>query len=147
MISSAASVISVFNSNEIVVIGLKGLGKMLIELFVGIISFPAPAGSKRSTVGVEFVIGKYFVGSAGNSFDGTIKDVRVWNRVLTNAEIATIYGGGDIDDGLLFQGPVVRTAELPYFEDLTLTTSDKLLDNVYGRVGTPHGSVITRLIP
>jgi len=41
----------------------------------------------------------------------------------------------------------VRTEDLADFEDLTLTASDKLIDNMYGAIGTPNGSVVTRLIP
>ena len=35
------------------------------------------------------------------SFNGGIKDVKMWNRVLTSAEITTVYGGGTPKMGLI----------------------------------------------
>jgi len=106
-----------------------------------------PGGALGSMEGNHFVIGN----EVGNGtytwpFDGDIEDVRVWNRILTADERATIYGGGDVEDGLVFQGPVVRTAELSYFDGLTLDPDkDRVLDAVFGRVGFPNDDVITSI--
>jgi len=80
-------------------------------------------------------------------FDGDIKDVRIFDKNLTQAEVTTLEAGGDVDDGLVFQSPCVRTSELSDFEDLTLTSANKMIDNMYGSIGTPHASPVTRLIP
>jgi len=96
---------------------------------------------------------KLFVGNVKTAsvdwtwaFDGLIKDLRIFDTILTQANVTTLEGGGDVTDGLVFQAPCVRTEDLADFEDLTLTSSDKMIDNMYGAIGTPHGSVITRLL-
>lgn len=97
--------------------------------------------------GCNFFIGnwKTATNDYNRPFDGLIKEVQVHNVNLTQAEATTLAGGGEVTRGLVFQAPCVRTRELSDFEDLTLTT-EKLLDNIFGMVGTPHGSVVTRLI-
>jgi hypothetical protein len=80
---------------------------------------------------------------------GKVKDARAYNRILTPIEAAAItnegaYGTGVLD-GLVFQAPCVRTKQLSYFTDKTLASSDKIIDNIYGAIGTPNGSPITRL--
>ena len=82
------------------------------------------------------------------AFDGLIKDLRIYDGILTQAQVTALEDGDDITDGMVFQGPTVRTKELDYFEDLTLDPAvDRLIDNMYGMIGTPHDEVITRLIP
>jgi len=79
-------------------------------------------------------------------YDGLVKDLRIYNVILTQAEATSLEAGGNVNRGLVFQGPCVRTRELADFEDLTLTAADKMIENYLGMIGTPHGSVITRLI-
>jgi hypothetical protein len=83
------------------------------------------------------------------SLTGKIKDARVYNRILSVSEILSIYNEGafgvGVLSGLVFQGPCIRTKQLSYFTDKTLTSSDKLIDNIHGAIGTPNGSPITRL--
>ena len=109
-----------------------------------------PAGVPLSTVGVPFVIGNsYGNGDFLWEFRGQIKYVEAWNRILTDGEIADVTakeGFGGVLPGLVFQGPCVRTKELDYFEDKTLATKDKLIDNMYRMIGTPNDAVVTRLI-
>lgn len=79
---------------------------------------------------------------------GKLKDVRIYNRILTAAEVAAIHtegaGGTGVTDGLVFQAPVVRTTDYDYFTDRAMTSDDKLIDNINGIVGEPHGSPVTR---
>ena len=75
--------------------------------------------------------------------------MRVYNRILSAAEVTTLYNGGtpDMDlvtDGLQFQAFVVPTFRLTDFVDATLTSDMKVRDRIYGVVGTPHGSPIGR---
>lgn len=84
-----------------------------------------------------------------NGVKGQLKDVRIYNRILTAAEVTTLYNGGtpDMDlvtDGLQFQAFVVPTFRLTDFVDATLTSNMKVRDRIYGVVGTPHGSPIGR---
>lgn len=108
-----------------------------------------PVGTLGTMEGNHFVIGCSVAnGNWPFPLDGDVQDVRVWPRIITNTEIATVYGGGDVEDDLVFQGPCVRTAELSYYDNTVLASSDRVLDCVFGRVGKPHGvSVTTQLIP
>jgi len=82
-------------------------------------------------------------------FPGKIKDCRVYNRILNSTEAAAIYSegpfGAGVLSGLVFQGPTVRTKQLDYYTDHTMLSSDRVIDNIYGAIGTPNGSPITRL--
>lgn len=40
-------------------------------------------------------------GTAPNYFRGFVRDVRVWNKKLSDAEVASIYNGGDVTTGLV----------------------------------------------
>lgn len=84
-----------------------------------------------------------------NGVKGQLKDVRVYNRILSAAEITTLYNSGtpDMDlvtDGLQFQTFVIPTNRLTSYTDATLTSDMKLRDRIYGMIGTPHGSPIGR---
>jgi len=106
-------------------------------------------GATVSEEGAHFFIGNIHTGTINWIWpvDGVIKDVRAFDVISTQAEATSLAAGGDVTRGLVFQAPCVRTEDLADFEDLTLTSSDKMIDNMYGMVGTPNGSVITRLIP
>lgn len=106
-------------------------------------------GVTSPEVGANFFVGNTKTATINWTwpFDGLIKDVRVFDVILTQANATTLEGGGDVDDGLVFQAPCVRTNDLDYFEDRTLTSVDRLIDNMYGCVGVPNNTVITRLIP
>jgi len=111
----------------------------------------APSGAFGTETGMEFVIGN--VHSSDNDYseavDGKIFDVRVYGSILTAANAVTLYNGGTPDStllktGLVFQAFCVRTKELAQFVGVTLTEADKLLDDIYGVVGTPHGNPVGR---
>ena len=108
-----------------------------------------PVGDVSEEVGNNFVIGnnKSTTYNYSAAIDGQIKDVRIFNRVITSGEVTTLSGGGEVTSGMQFQTFCVRTGELSDYEDLTLTSDKKLIDNLYGVVGTPNGSPISRLIP
>jgi len=79
-------------------------------------------------------------------FDGLIKDARIYNRVLSEAEVQSLAAAGTVTSGLLFQAPAVYDADVAEFTDKTLAETDKVIEGVVQRVGTPHGSPITRAI-
>ena len=110
-----------------------------------------PGGAAKDEYGVDLIVGNWKSASEDytRAFDGKIKDARVYNRVLSAAEVTTLYNGGtpDMDlvtDGLQFQAFVVPTFRLTDFVDATLTSDMKVRDRIYGVVGTPHGSPIGR---
>ncbi len=85
-----------------------------------------------------------------NPLHGKIKDLRIYNRILSAAEADAIFdegaGGTGNTSGMVFQAFAVRTDEVTAYTDLTLTAETKLLDAYLGTVGTPTGSPISRTI-
>lgn len=110
-----------------------------------------PSGSLTSAVGANFFIGNVKTPGLNYTrcFDGKIKDVRFYPYILSQAEITTIYNGGTYNplvgnNGQVFQAPAVHSARYADYEDLTLTTDDKVIDAHLGIVGTPNGSPVSR---
>jgi hypothetical protein len=130
----------------------SGTGLAAAKLYINgvsqtITTLSAPVGLPQSIEGAPLTIGNIY--DNATPLNGLIKDVRIYNRILTAAEIAAIYaegaGGTGVTSGMIFQGPVVHTGDLAYFTDHTLLSTDRLLDNIYGAIGKPSGSPITRL--
>jgi hypothetical protein len=73
------------------------------------------------------------------AMDATIKDYRIYDKILSAAEVLQIYtegvGGTGVTDGLVFQPPCVYTKRLADFIDQDITATNRILDNVYGNVG------------
>jgi hypothetical protein len=106
-------------------------------------------GDYRPSQGIIFTLGNnYYNGAAyNNPFGGMLKDIRVYNRILSAAEAIAIYNlgvpsaiAGPLDKSLIFQGPVVRTPELANYIGHTLRADLQVLDNIFGVVGVPNGS-------
>jgi len=82
----------------------------------------------------------------GYSFDGKISDIRVFNRILSAAEIASEYATpGTVTSGLIFKAFSVWTFALSEYDNLTMSPSNKVFDTVAGHIGTPAGSPISQL--
>lgn len=117
----------------------------------------APAGTLNSEFGSEVVIGNWHTDTQdyGRAFDGFIKDVRIYNRILTAAEVTTLYNAGTPDvslvtDGLVFQGPSAPInvglwtgAEAWDIVTIGTTYHDYFLENIYGSVGKMIGTLIS----
>lgn len=91
--------------------------------------------------------------TAGSFFNGQLKDVSVWNRVLTAPEVATLYGDGVPADlsGLSFASALEAWWVLD--ENDTQTTGGVTDRSVFSNNGTPNfapeadaqvGSIIAR---
>jgi len=81
------------------------------------------------------------------SFDGKIQDIRIYNRILSADEVATLADSNNINKhvvqtGLVCWSPFVGTAGKTSFNGITLTSSDKLLDVIGLNEGTPVGSPV-----
>jgi hypothetical protein len=89
----------------------------------------------------------------GFNFDGKMFDVRIYNRLLTAAEVTTIYNAGapsatvGSTDGLVFQAFAVRTGDVADYVGDVLTEDMKLRDNVFGYVGIPYNSPVGAAAP
>lgn len=110
-----------------------------------------PLGTRISEIGNTFVVGNQKSAAIDytRGFFGIGKDARVYNRILSQAEITELYNSGTPDasqvtDGLVFQAFAVRTKELSDYVNTALGEADKVLDNIFGVVGTPHGAPVGR---
>jgi hypothetical protein len=125
------------------IIYINGIAQSLVKS-------STPSGTLNTEAGSNFVIGNMKTTTIDftKSFNGQISDARVYNRILTADEALQLYtegiSGDGITEGMVFQGPCIRSSELSTYTDLTLTSETKLLDNIYGNVGTPNGSPISR---
>lgn len=139
------AVVKDLSSDNAPIIYINGVSQTLT------VAVAPPAGRTAMTeVNVAFTIGNAKTYSIDWAYPmkGKIKDVRVYKRALTSTEITTLYNSGTpsnsaVTDGLLFQGPAVRTSELSQFTDAVLTDL-RLLENIYGAVGKPNDVPIGR---
>ncbi len=108
---------------------------------------PAPSGTAvAETSNID--IG-YDASYSPSTFNGKLKDMRIYNRILTQAEVTILATSSNINkhvvqDGLVFWCPCAGTAGVTTFEGLTLTSSHKILDIIGSNQGTPAGSPIGR---
>lgn len=112
---------------------------------VAVTEFETPTGTVSDDTGNPFIVANriYPEIEYQYAFQGKIKDVRIYDRVLTATEVTTLYNSGTVDnalvtDGLVFQGLNVRTSEYADYVDDVLTIDQKIIDNIYGAVGTPN---------
>jgi hypothetical protein len=113
-----------------------------------------PAGTLNSELGTHVVIGNAKTATEDYTypFAGKIYDPRIYNRIITAAEVTTLYNGGTPDsslvtDGLVLQGFCVRTDKLTDYTDVELDRDSRVLENAYKAVGFVHGSPIARAAP
>lgn len=112
-----------------------------------------PSGAIKTEIGSPFVIGniKTVALDYSRSWDGKIFDPRVYNCILTPAEVTTLYNGGVPDhtlvtNGLVFQG-LSTYADRPLSAGTVLTSTDRLVENIIRAVGVPNGSPTIRANP
>lgn len=113
-----------------------------------------PTGTINSIQNPVMWIGNIKRGVSGlfeDAFDGKIFDPRIYNRVLTAAEVTTLYNAGVPDhtlvtDGLVFQG-FATYADRPLSAGTVLTSTDRLIENIIRAVGIPNGSPTIRANP
>lgn len=109
-----------------------------------------PAGTRNSEYGANVVIGNWLTATQhfDQPFKGSLKDVRIYNRILTAAEVTTLYNAGTpnaslVTSGLVFQGPTIPAYEATAYNGKTLTSADKVLENIYRAAAFPNGTVVT----
>ena len=104
----------------------------------------------------ELIIGNTYdyVNQYNAPFRGKIFDTRVYNRILTAAEVTTLYNAGVPDhtivtDGLVFQGPAVYADQgtAASLAGTVLSSTDHLVENIIRAVGIPNGSPTLRANP
>lgn len=112
-----------------------------------------PVGSVSNELSNPLVIGNNnsLISGYSSAFDGKIFDARVYNRILSAAEVTTLYNSGTPDHtlvtiGLMFQGMATYT-DRPIAAGTVLTSTDKLVENILRAVGIPNGSPTIRANP
>jgi hypothetical protein len=107
----------------------------------------APLGSKLDEAGTRLLMGNLYPVYYGkyyyDQFVGQLKDIRIFNKILSQSEAATLNSGGaggaGVTDGMIFQAFLVRSDDLASYVGKTLVSDDKVIDNVNGYIGTPNG--------
>jgi hypothetical protein len=107
------------------------------------------ANSLESEIGIPLIIGGYkfsdlITRESYGSF--IIKNVLIYNRILTAAEIAADAAGTLVTDGLVFRGLAIPTNQANAYYDAALTTSQPLHDDINGALGIPYGAPTCREI-
>jgi hypothetical protein len=71
-----------------------------------IITLNSAVGNVKSWNGMDFCVGNIHGEGVdvnfNKPFDGSIKDARVYDRILTDAEVASLFAGESVTDGLIF---------------------------------------------
>jgi hypothetical protein len=126
-----------------------------VSQVVSTISAP-PAGLPNSELGNHLILGnaKTLTIDYAWGLDGKIFDARVYNRILTQAEVTTLYNAGTPDetlvtDGVVFQGPAVYAdqGDDASLAGTILASTDRLVENALRAVGIPHGAPVLRANP
>jgi len=107
----------------------------------------APSGTliDKSTTTPITKFGNGVTGDSNTRFDGIIRDIRVYNRILTAAEAAQMYsarGRDNIRNGLVFCPFLKGAAGLQAFDGATLAAGNTIVDPCSGAVGVPAGSPV-----
>lgn len=107
-----------------------------------------PAGAIVSNAAASLYIADWpltIVGTTHTYFDGVIADVRVYNRILSAAEVLDIYSLRAYNtnyNGLVFEPMLYGAAGLQAFDGAALAAANKIVDPISGALGTPSGSPI-----
>jgi hypothetical protein len=104
-----------------------------------------PSGNRNDETGVAFTVGNLKTPAYDYSWPfayGKLKDVRMYNRTITGTDLHDLYyGTSPVTDGLIFQGPCVKTQDATILDGTTLTAEQKVLDNIRQMVGNPAGVI------
>lgn len=128
------------------IIYIDGVAQVLTNLVV-------QNGATNDETGCSLFLGNYKTVTLEytRSFIGYLTDQRIYNRILTAGEAATLAADGVVTDGLIFQAPCVPTKDLPLYDDADMwTKTDYQLvvwDNIYGIIGEPIGTLKAHNLP
>jgi hypothetical protein len=100
----------------------------------------APVGTAADDSSFPVVLSDLFT---GYTLHGTMYGALVYNRILAASEFSDAYNSNlftPTHRGLVFSPNLNGASGLQSFDGATLTTSNKIIDNINGISGTPTGS-------
>lgn len=113
-------------------------------LSVPITEYATPAGTAVAETTPLEIGGESSL--ANSTIDGYVQNVRIYNRILTPAEIYTLYVNRRINfplsNGLVFHAPMIGAAGLTKFDGSTLGATNYVWDVVNNAAGTPVGNPV-----
>lgn len=111
------------------------------------VSGTQPTGEVQAENATPLIIGNLNVEGTEYLYNWSaeVKDVRIYNRILTDAEVAEIAANHtnyiSVPSGLTLQVPTVRSEDYAGLTGTILYPDTKIIDNVYGYRGTPNWSI------
>lgn len=96
------------------------------------------AAASGTTVNISSSVSSY-------EFNGKIYDVKVYNRILTPAEVLDLYNSRCKiinDNGLVFHAMLDGAAGLANFDGATLAAGNTFVDRIGGGIGVPAGNPV-----
>ena len=117
-------------------------------VLAGFTTFSSPTGDPVESEDGKLIIGAitYPTGGYSQVTDGVVRNVCIYNRVLTADEIALDAAGTLITNGIVFRGLGIPTAETTAYYDQELTESQYVYDDIGGAVGVPKNAPTCREI-
>jgi len=95
--------------------------------------FSAISGSLLPEVSPVIIVG--IDGWSSGWFNGEVKDVRIYNTILSASSASAIASGLNVTDGLVFSAPAIKT-------DANLNSSTEIYDSISGNIATITGSPV-----
>ena len=105
--------------------------------------FGAPSGTVTSDASLNLVIGN--TNEYLYTHDGREQDIRIYNRILTPAEVYALYANrriGYMRNGLVFHAPAIGAAGCTKFDGTTLGATNYVYDIINNAAGTPVGNPV-----
>jgi len=102
-----------------------------------------PSGTIGDDSDGKLHIGGQSVYPTSDPFDGKLQDVRIYNRILSLAEVQQLYYSkcqNVVLNGLVFWAPLNGAAGMPKFEGATMGAANYVRDVISGAIGTPVGN-------
>jgi hypothetical protein len=115
------------------IIYVNGISKAITET---VLPIGAPTIASGTTL---------YISAPANSFNGKIFDLKVYNRILTPAEVLDLYNSRCKvinDNGLVFHATLDGAAGITKFDGATLGASNTFTDRIGVAVGVPSGNPV-----
>ena len=122
---------------------------------VDVTELVAPEGTIIDQTGTPLTIGNWiYTGGLWNEpFNGEILDARIYDSILTQTNVTALYNAGTPDNSILlnsnlkFQAACVMSEDAATFTDAAFSSTDRVIDNIYGYVGTTNNGPVGRAFP